>query len=506
MNLLKDNWTYAKVSDFAELLRGISYKKDESRKESQKGYKPMLRSNNINYELNFIDLVYVPEKKIKSIQFIKEGDIIFAMSSGSKHLVGKSAQSKCNYDGSYGAFCGLLRVSNLMNKKYVGLFFKSQEYRKYISRISKGTNINNLKRDHILEIDFPLAPLNEQNRIVEKIEELFSDLDKAVEDLKKTQEQLKIYRQAVLKAAFEGKLTEEWREKYNIPSVELLLKKVFNKRKEIYKKQQIKKQKKLKSPEKFFKKENITEIKLDGIPDTWKQIKFIDLIKYEEDAIKRGPFGSAIKKVYFVPRGYKVYEQKNAINDDATLGNYYINETKYKELERFSVKGGDYIISCSGTIGRISKLPKDASKGVINQALLKIVLEEDLIIDKLFLYLFRAEFFQRKVLKETRGSAMKNIASVEDIKNINVLLPSKEEQEQILQEIESRLSVCDKLEETVQQSLEKIEYLRQSILKKAFEGNLVQQDPNDEPAEKLLERIKQEKGKFEFNNKKRKKR
>ena len=63
MNLLKGNWTYAKVSDFAELLRGISYKKDESRKESQKGYKPMLRSNNINYELNFNDFVYVPEKK-----------------------------------------------------------------------------------------------------------------------------------------------------------------------------------------------------------------------------------------------------------------------------------------------------------------------------------------------------------------------------------------------------------------------------------------------------------
>jgi type I restriction enzyme S subunit len=99
---------------------------------------------------------------------------------------------------------------------------------------------------------------------------------------------------------------------------------------------------------------------------------------------------------------------------------------------------------------------------------------------------------------------MKNIASVEDIKNINVLLPSKEEQERILQEIESRLSVCDKLEETVEQSLNKIKYLRQSILKKAFEGNLVPQNPEDEPVEKLLERIKQEKEKFELNKKKRK--
>jgi len=122
----------------------------------------------------------------------------------------------------------------------------------------------------------------------------------------------------------------------------------------------------------------------------------------------------------------------------------------------------------------------------------------------LFLYLFRAEFFQREVLKETRGSAMKNIASVEDIKNIDVLLPPYEEQKQILQEIESRLSVCDKLEESIQQSLEKIDYLRQSILKQAFEGKLVSQNPEDEPAIKLLEMIKQEKEKFELNKKKRK--
>jgi len=96
---------------------------------------------------------------------------------------------------------------------------------------------------------------------------------------------------------------------------------------------------------------------------------------------------------------------------------------------------------------------------------------------------------------------MKNIASVEDIKNINILLPSKEEQEQIVNEIESRLSVCDKLEETMEQSLKKIEYLRQSILKKAFEGKLVPQDPNDLPAGELLKQIKIEKDKVSKNGK-----
>ena len=415
-----------------------------------------------------------------------EGDVLIVWDGSRSGLVGRA------YKGAIGSTIAKIQIPYIKNDYLY--YFLIGKYLILNTRI-KGTGTPHVDPAILWNFDFPIISNVEQTRIVEKIEELFSDLDKATEDLKKTQEQLIIYRQAVLKAAFEGKITEEWRKKHSISSAELLLKKIFNKRKEIYKKQQLEKQKNLKSPENFYKKENITEIKLDSIPDTWKQIKFIDLIKYEENAIKRGPFGSAIKKAYFVPKGYKVYEQKNAINDDVTLGNYYINETKYKELEGFSVKGGDFIISCSGTIGRISKLPKDASRGVINQALLKIVLEEDLFIDKLFLYLFRAEFFQRKVLKETRGSAMKNIASVEDIKNINVLLPSKEEQEQIVKEIESRLSVCDKLEETIEQSLNKIEYLRQSILKKAFEGKLIPQNPNDEPAERLLERIKQEKRK-----------
>lgn len=433
MNLLKDNWTYAKVSDFAELLRGISYKKDESRKESQKGYKPMLRSNNINYELNFIDLVYVPEKKIKSIQFIKEGDIIFAMSSGSKHLVGKSAQSKCNYDGSYGAFCGLLRVSNLMNKKYVGLFFKSQEYRKYISRISKGTNINNLKRDHILEINFPLAPLNEQNRIVEKIEELFSDLDKATEDLKKTQEQLKIYRQAVLKAAFEGKLTEEWRMRNNL---RLSFKEV-------------------------------------SLKDT------ADII------MGQSPPSSTYN---FEKIGLPFYQGKKE------FGNLYPTPEKYCSKPEKIAKSNDILISVRAPVGPTNVCKE---KSCIGRGLAAIGAKEEINRNYLLYFL---RYFVFNLIKKSTGTTF-NAISKATLEGFKVLLFSLSEQEQMVQEIESRLSVCDKLEDTIQQSLNKIEYLRQSILKKAFEGKLVSQDPNDLPACELLKQIKNKKDKMSKNGK-----
>ena len=153
------------------------------------------------------------------------------------------------------------------------------------------------------------------------------------------------------------------------------------------------------------------------------------------------------------------------------------------------------IVSCSGTIGRISKLPENCEQGVINQALMKIRLDEELMSSKYFLYLFRSEVFQRRILTGSRGTGMQNLAGIDEIKALIIDLPPKAEQEAIVQDIESRLSVCDKIEESITTSLQQAEALRQSILKKAFEGKLVEQDPNDEPASVLLERIKAEREK-----------
>ncbi|NMG83184.1 MAG: hypothetical protein GIS02_03130, partial [Methanosarcinales archaeon] len=330
----------------------------------------------------------------------------------------------------------------------------------------------------------------------------------------------------VLKRAFEGDLTKKWREEQtDLHSAEELLQQIKEEREKHYQKQldawklavedwddNGKEGKKPTRPKKPIKSEPISEEELETLKQTpkgWTISRFIDLIKYEKNAIKRGPFGSAIKKSFFVPSDYKVYEQQNAINDDETLGNYYINEGKFKELDGFSVKGGDYIVSCSGTIGRIHKLPIDCEPGIINQALLKIILDEKLMPSKYFLYFFRSNVFQRKILKGTRGTGMQNLASVGEIKSIPIEIPPKTEQHQIIREIETRLSISDKMEATIAESLEKAESLRQSILKKAFEGKLLNEKelkearnaPDWEPAEKLLERIRQEKQIKENNNK-----
>ena len=218
------------------------------------------------------------------------------------------------------------------------------------------------------------------------------------------------------------------------------------------------------------------------------------LVPGVKNAIKRGPFGSAIKKAFFVPHGYKVYEQGNVIYNDFDRGSYFIDQRKFEELKDFEVHPGDVLMSCSGTVGKIAIVPESIQPGVINQALLKITLDDGIVDTPYFVYLLRSRI-EEIMLANTRGSAMVNISSVKDLRQIPFPFSSLPEQHKIVEEIERHFSVADQIEKTVDHSLKQAERLRQSILKRAFEGKLVPQDPNDEPAEKLLERIKAEKAK-----------
>jgi len=159
-------------------------------------------------------------------------------------------------------------------------------------------------------------------------------------------------------------------------------------------------------------------------PKKWAMAKLQDVCS----SIVRGPFGSALKKDFFVEKDettYKVYEQKNAIQKSDKLGTYYITKEKYEELKRFECKPHDFIMSCSGTMGELYQLPETSERGIINQALCKFTLNKK-INPIVFL-----EFMKDAIRNiETKGSGIQNIASVVYIKNLDVYLPPIELQNQ----------------------------------------------------------------------------
>jgi len=172
----------------------------------------------------------------------------------------------------------------------------------------------------------------------------------------------------------------------------------------------------------------------------WKQVKLQDVCS----SIVRGPFGSSLKKEFFVKNGYKVYEQKNAINQSADLGKYYIDEKKFKELQRFECKMGDIIMSCSGTVGKLFQLPENSKRGIINQALCKFSLNNKIKSTYFLKYL-------EKVIgnMELNGSGIKNISSVSYIKKVDINLPPIELQNKFAE----RIGKIEKLKFTFDKAL-----------------------------------------------------
>jgi len=228
-------WANARIGDVCEIIRGVTYKRTQANSEPCPDVLPILRATNIQENVLKLDddLVYVPKELVAERQHLKVGDIVVATSSGSKHLVGKAAQLKEQWVGSFGAFCTAIRPSKPLYDRYIGYYFDSPFYRKYITAKSSGVNINNLRRGDLEEIVFPLAPLDQQKSIVEEIERQFSRLDEAVANLKRVKANLKRYKASVLQAAVTGKLTEEWRKQHpDVQPASKLLERILTERRQ----------------------------------------------------------------------------------------------------------------------------------------------------------------------------------------------------------------------------------------------------------------------------------
>ena len=207
-------------------------------------------------------------------------------------------------------------------------------------------------------------------------------------------------------------------------------------------------------------KSNYRHTLIGYVPREWEVVSFESICVRK--GLVRGPFGGTLKKEFFKKSGYKVYEQRNAIYRDHELGDYFIDETKYAELRRFQIRVGDFIVSCSGTIGKIFQIPNNARKGVINQALLKITIDDKKIDNGFFYQYFDWSGFQKHIIDNTQGGAMQNLVGMDIFKNLPFPNPPLAEQKAIA----ATLSVWDKAIEKTQQLIDQKELRKKALLQK----------------------------------------
>jgi type I restriction-modification system DNA methylase subunit/restriction endonuclease S subunit len=194
------------------------------------------------------------------------------------------------------------------------------------------------------------------------------------------------------------------------------------------------------------------------IQDSWEDVRLIDIADFV-----RGPFGGSLKKEIFVESGYLVYEQSHAIQNDFTLARYFINEEKFQEMKRFEVFENDILMSCSGTFGKVALVPSNAPKGIINQALLKLSPKQDLVRPLFLKLLMETPHFQIQLLKGVSGVAVKNVASVDEIKSFEIKLPDLETQDKLIEEYEAEqrtlngsIALASKMQDEIKFVIDKV--------------------------------------------------
>ena len=193
-----------------------------------------------------------------------------------------------------------------------------------------------------------------------------------------------------------------------------------------------------------------------------------EVVANDRHSLKRGPFGGSLKKEIFVKDGYKVYEQQHAIKNNFDLGEYYITKEKYEDMLPFAVKEGDILVSCSGTIGKIAIAPKDVKHGIINQALLKITVDRNKILQIYLKYFLESVTVQRKLFGNAEGSGIKNVASMDVIKKTQIPVPPILLQNKFAELVEK----VEKIKEHQQKTTNEINTLFDALMQKAFNGEL----------------------------------
>jgi type I restriction enzyme S subunit len=406
-----------------------------------------------------------------------------------------------NFAGRCSAEFIVFRTTPHIESKYLQYFLNSSDFVEFASQLTEGERPR-VKFEQLAVYPFPFPPLAEQHRIVAAIEERLSQIDDGVTMLQRTQRRLKRYRDVILQSACEGKLVDQ------NPADEpasILLQRILDERRARWEAEQVAR---MEAQGRMILddgwKDDYQEPAppdtegLPELPEGWVWATTEQISSSDNYSLAIGPFGSDLKVSDYRAEGVPLVFVRNIRSCNFDLPDTrYISPQKAESLRSHKVVSGDILITKMGEPpGDACLYPDNKPSAIITADCIKWTLSSLIIERRFFVLAVNAQIVRRQISRITKGVAQQKI-SLARFKTICVPLPPLAEQQRIISETEREFSIVEHIEATIEIALRRVQRLRQVVLKQAFDGKLVPQNPEDEPASRLLQRIREERARRE---------
>ncbi|MDG6249441.1 restriction endonuclease subunit S [Methanocalculus sp.] len=501
---LPEGWIQSTINDISDEIKyGYTASADKNKVGPH-----FLRITDIQND--FVDWNDVPFCSIKEEQISKykleSGDIVFARTGAT---TGKSYLISSCPDSIFASYLIRLRPNRNVNQKFMSLFFSTSEYWTQISQNISGIAQPNCNATKLKELKIPLPPLAEQHRIVAAIEALFARLDAAQARLDRVPGIVQQFRQAVLAAACEGRLTEDWRsENPDITDAKEAVGNILNQKRMAWEREQIQTfQDKGKTPKNSKWKEKYREpkgIEISDLPivsDKWTWASIDQVSGIEANSITDGPFGSNLKTEHYTDSGPRVIRLQNLGDGNFIDVKSHISTDHFTKLKKHQVFPKDLVIGTLGDpIPRACQIPDDFGPAIVKADCIRLNPHQEIANNKYVIFAINTESTRKRMVESIHGVGRARL-NLSNIKSLPIPLPPLSEQDEIVHRADALFALADQIEARITAAKERTETLRQSILAQAFSGQLVsteaelarREEREYEPASVLLERIKAKK-------------
>ena len=458
-----------------------------------------LSVKNLNHGdiVNFSDVLHLPKRRFdESPEIQLRNDDILLVKDGAG--IGKSGiVKKLRRDATINSSLLLVRVGDILDPEFFHAFVRSLYFQNLVVEKTTGSTTPHLFQRDIKALPIRIPPRREQSRIKSAIEAFETRSSRARDLLSDVGPLIGKLRRSVLHCAFSGRLTSTWRQQDSrIRSAGELLKSVRAKRRGRWEAQQIANyEAKGKKPprdwrDKYKEPESVDDSRLPELPEGWCWVTMNDLPKDEPNAFTIGPFGSNLKVRDYRDEGVPlVFVREIRAESFGDNNTKFVTPEKANELSSHQVEGGDLLITKMGDPpGDTAIYPESRPDAVITADCIKLAPDPRLTSSEFLRYWLRATPMLDRILEETKGVAQRKL-SLKRFRAIVMPLPPKAEQDEIVEQIEIAMEPCAEVERGLASMESTLTQLNQSILSTAFRGELVPQDPTDEPASKILANV-----------------